>query len=871
MGNVSFNVPQMGEWTVSGLKGGQTITQTVNVAEKEKIYSIELLFNSAQITVISPVGTALLLQNGSNQLTQISTGTNVFIVTVMGEWTISGSLEGYTLNSTSVITQNGGEYSAQLSIQVAALTVIAPTGTIVKVSGNGEENEQTITDTSVVFNLTQLGSYTVSGTKGDFTTNIDTIDITQFQPYSVTLSISTATITISTIEGTLVTARNGSTTLSGTATNGSIIFETQILGDWNVDGELSGYTFPSQAVSVQSYQNYPVNLEPSYATLTVTAPNETYITVQNESNTYYGKVNGDSTDILVYALGEYTVSGENNGLVTDTQNVNIAEFSSYSTSLTIWSATITVTTSSGTTVNASNGDINLSEVSYDGTALFTVQKTGTWTLSASFDTQIATTTVNVSEQTNYTAILRVPTIVVTTVFGSVVTCIQSSTTITKTAQGDKVYFYPPTLGQWTLNATLNQQSSNTVIVDVQENQDYPLMLDYNFATITVTTVEGAEVTAQNGAITIVQTATTGTAVFEVATMGTWTLSTFIDEVLFSEQVEVSDSINYDVELLPRGVTYIGTITPLSMSASNLAGASHNTYALFGGGYSTGSSAFNLNVNIYNDSLESVTPSQLSTARESFAAASSSTYCMFGGGNNGSALSVVDAYDEHLTHTVPTPLSVARDSLAAGSLPNYVFFGGGYTNKQTNVVDVYDSQLTRTTPTALSIPRYYLTASGNGTYVLFAGGKSTSGIYYSTVDAYDSQLSHLTPTELSGGNSNLAGSDIGEFMLFGGGTIYNVVDAYDEQLTRTSLTPLSQIRENLSSASNGMYVLFGGGKRSVLDLGTVDAYDSGLTRTNPDKLSQNRDVLAAANIGTYILFAGGDATNVSSSVVDVYNT
>lgn len=207
MGQVSFIVPKTGQWAVSGSLGGKTITQTVNVTDKNVIYPIEFLFNSAQITVISPVGTSLLLQNGTSQLTKISTGTDVFIVSEMGTWTISGTLDGYTLNSTSLTVQNGGEYQTQLSIQIATLTVNAPSGTIVTVSGNGQQNQQTVTEESVVFNLTALNSYTISGTNGSFVTSAETIEVTSFQPYSVTLTLSIAKIIVTTIDGTLVQAR----------------------------------------------------------------------------------------------------------------------------------------------------------------------------------------------------------------------------------------------------------------------------------------------------------------------------------------------------------------------------------------------------------------------------------------------------------------------------------------------------------------------------------------------------------------------------------------------------------------------------------------------------------------------------------------
>lgn len=860
MGQVSFSVPQTGQWTVTGSLTGQTLTQTVNVTEKNVIYPIELLFNSAQITVISPVGTSLLLQNGTNQLTKISTGTDVFIVTAMGTWTISGTLEGYTLNSTSVTVQDGGEYQTQLSIQIAALTVNAPSGTIVTVSGNGQQNQQTVTGSSVVFNLTALDNYTISGTNGSFVTSTETVEVTAFQPYSTTLTLSVATITVTTVEGALVQAQNGSTTLSSTAENGTITFETQTFGTWTISGTLSGYTFPQQSTDVQAYQDYPVSLQPSVATLTVTAPDGTYITAQSGDTTYYGLVDGTSADILIYVLGEYTVSGENNGLVSDTQTVNVTNFTDYSTTLTIWSATITVTTPTDTTVTAVNGGTQLSDTAYNGTVVFTVQQTGTWTLSASFDTQTATATVNVTAQANYTATLRVPTIVVTTVSSSVVTCTQSPTVLTKTAQGSKVYFYPPTLGEWVLNATLNQQSSNTVTVDVQENQDYPLMLDYEFATITVTTTAGTEVTAQNGAIIIVQTATDGTAVFEVATMGEWTVSATVNGQALSETVNVTDTINYDVSL------QIGPIilAPLEQGTDYIAGEGIGTYFIFAGGRASGLKTSD--VVVYDQSLIQSYADPLSVARYGAAPSSVGDYAVFacgrGGPYVGQQTSDIDAYSSNLTHTTFQSIEYADNQIRGAKNNSYALFfttDGGF---------FVDSSLSVGSITYVAERYQGFSGASNGAYAFVGGGRSQYvgvGIL-STVICYDDSLVQSNAPDLSIGRNWLCGCRCGDYAIFAGGingTSYlDTVDAYDQSLTRTTANPLSVPRAYAVGTGNEFGAFIAGGQvNSTTYTGVVEFYDTALTRTISTPLNNPKIYFGAATVGQNSVFAGG------SSVVD----
>lgn len=860
MGQVSFSVPQTGQWTVTGSLTGQMLTQTVNVTEKNVIYPIELLFNSAQITVISPVGTSLLLQNGTNQLTKISTGTDVFIVTAMGTWTISGTLDGYTLNSTSVTVQDGGEYQTQLSIQIAALTVNAPSGTIVTVSGNGQQNQQTVTGSSVVFNLTALGTYTVSGTNGSFVTSTETVEITSFQPYSTTLTLSVATITVTTVEGTLVQAQNGATTLSGTATNGTITFETQTFGTWTISGTLSGYTFPQQSADVQAYQDYPVSLQPSVATLTVTAPDGTYITAQSGDTTYYGLVDGTSADILIYVLGEYTVSGENNGLVSDTQTVNVTDFTDYSTTLTIWSATITVTTPTGTTVTAVNGDTQLSEVSSGGKALFTVQQTGTWTLSASFDTQKATATVNVTDQTNYTATLRVPTIVATTVRNSVVTCSQDAEIITKTASKTKVNFYPPTLGEWTLNATLNQQSSNTVTVDVQQNKNYPLMLDYEFATISVSTLDGVEVTAKNGTIAIVQTASDGVAVFEVATMGDWTVSATVNGQALSETVNVTDTIDYEVSLIPiETATYVGAITPLSVGATYPIGASVGDYAILGGGDTYGSIQYT-SVNSFDLSLSRGTPSPLlATVNSNLGAATANaSYAIICMQTN------ITAYSATLTRTQPTALNGGCYQSSAQPVGVYALFVACLAQNYNGAATAYDESLTKYTPSSDYTSRTRNYGGHTNNYALIAGGGMATAS--DVVISYDENLTKLNATSLSQGMYTLTSATIDQYCIFTSSATTNV---YDSSLTRTTLDPLPSFASGAATTAE-KYAIFCNNNISF-------AFDSSLTRTTPASLQIPRGNMFAANVGQYALFAGGtkkgasisNPSNYYSNVVEAY--
>lgn len=229
MSSISFQIPEPGIWTVTGEFGGQIVTQRINITDKGSSTPIALTFSPSTITVASPVGTSLLLTDGTNQLTAISTGTNVFTIYNMGQWTVSGTLEGYTLNSVTVNVAAGQNYPVELEIQTATLTVTAPVGTLVSVKGGGDTQEITATNGTAVFQITTLGSYQVSGTLNGLTSNTVTVDVTAYQNYTATLTIEAASIVVTTLDDVLVTAQNGNITLTDTAVNGQVTFKLKPL------------------------------------------------------------------------------------------------------------------------------------------------------------------------------------------------------------------------------------------------------------------------------------------------------------------------------------------------------------------------------------------------------------------------------------------------------------------------------------------------------------------------------------------------------------------------------------------------------------------------------------------------------------------
>lgn len=881
MSSISFQIPEPGNWTVTGEFAGQIVTQQINITDKGSSNPVALSFSSSTITVTSPVGTSLLLTDGTNQLTAVSTGTNTFTIYNMGQWTVSGTLEGYTLNTVTVNVVAGQNYPVELSTQTATLTVTAPAGTVVTVTGGGDTQEITATSGTAVFQLTTLGSYQVSGTLNGLNSNTVTVDVTAYQPYTATLTIQAATIVVTTLDGVEVTAQNGGTTLTAVASDGQATFQTQTFGNWTISGTLSGYTFSPQTVDVQAYQQYDVSLQPLMATITVTAPNGTEITAENSTGEQVQGYADNGTAVLeIYSLDTWTVSGMQNGLVTNSVPVEVADWTNYPVTLTIWAATITVTTPTGTLVTAQNGATQIQGTASNNQVILAVQLTGNWVVSAQFDDQTDSETVNVQAEENYPIRLWVPTIVPTVATGSVVTCTQGETVLTKASQSGKVKFYVPTLGKWTLNATLNQQSSNTVIVDVQEDKDYPLLLNYTFATITVATVAGTEVTAQNGEIIITQAAdSNGEAVFEVATFGTWTVSASFDGELVTADVVVSEAINYDVELksTQKKIVYYTNATSLS-TAKYLAGAaSFPTIALIAGGAGPKGSypnRQNRTVNAYDLSLTRTIATQLQEISQGVGGCTIGDYAVFAGGAankppNPAYLSdvfSVNLYTEQLTMTpgndLPFGLGETRFVSTRDKKALYS------TSRSPGGLAIFDNDLTVSVFTGTLSAFKECVAAECNEVAIFAS-QSTSEACVLTSD-----LTEIPVDSIGLARQNICPSRTENSALFAGGgtgtpTQTAIVDAYNKDFTHSLAPELSNPRFQMGGAYFNGNCVFCGGVGNGKTQSTIDSYDRYLTRSVVNGMAPSRFLPMCETVGPYLLVAGGGVGSSFDSTVNVF--
>ena len=158
-------------------------------------------------------------------------------------------------------------------------------------------------------------------------------------------------------------------------------------------------TYPDEfVIAIQAIQTGP-ELQ-----IIVTVTSGATVTATKGSLSVSGKsVNGKCT-LTVPEAGTWSVKATLNGQTSNTKNITFTD--SYTTSLSFFSATITVNVDSGASVTLKKGGTTIATKTSNGTAVFTVTETGTYTVEATKNGQTTSGSVNVvSGTTSYSLTL----------------------------------------------------------------------------------------------------------------------------------------------------------------------------------------------------------------------------------------------------------------------------------------------------------------------------------------------------------------------------------------------------------------------------------------------------------------------------------
>lgn len=197
-----------------------------------------------------------------------------------------------------------------------------------------------------------------------------------------------STITVSTIEtslyGETVTITDGIATFTGVFDNTGVCVISGVTATGTLTVTSGAAT---RQLTVPYYGNYEVALSFWSAEITVTTDPGVNSAIVKKDGVNVGTISfsaGTGT-YIAGSTGAYTFTATVGGVEFTSPTVNVTEQTSYSTSITIWSATLNISTGSsalyGKTITIKKGSTTVGTTAFSaqGSATYTVHETGTYT------------------------------------------------------------------------------------------------------------------------------------------------------------------------------------------------------------------------------------------------------------------------------------------------------------------------------------------------------------------------------------------------------------------------------------------------------------------------------------------------------------
>ena len=384
-----------------------------------------------------------------------------------------------------------------------------------------------------------------------------------------------STIKVTTSESTLrgknVTITDGTTTLTEAFNNlGVTIFEgVTLTGNLTISSS-DGVETATRSISVPYFGNYETSLAFWAATINVTVSSSSL-----NGQTVYAKKNGvvkgyativnGAASITVPEAGTYSIEATLQWM-TYTASVVVSAETTYSATLTTFSATINLTTptaefrSQSIAVTVDGASIAGTAFDNNGEATYTALKAGTYVFTLSYGGETYTATQVVTTETTYSVQIKMwtATIVCSTssaaLIGETLTVKKSGATVGTTTfdnNGDATYSVHET-GTYTLEAVDSGWTYSTEVA-VSEETTYTATLNTFDATLsfstTATELSSATITIKKGGVTVgTATFSSGSASYVVHETGTYTCECTYQSETYSSSVTVSAQTTYNVSI-----------------------------------------------------------------------------------------------------------------------------------------------------------------------------------------------------------------------------------------------------------------------------------------------------------------------------------
>ena len=401
----------------------------------------------------------------------------------------------------------------------------------------------------------------------------------------------------STLQGKNVTISDGTTTLTETFNNlGVAIFDgVTFTGNLTISSS-DGVESVTRTLSVPYFGNYETSLAFWAATIDVTASSSAL-----NGQTVYAKKNGivkgyativnGAASITVPEAGTYSIEATLQWMTYTTSIVVSAE-TTYSATLTTFSATINLTTPTaefrGQSIAVTVDGTSVTGTAFDnnGEATYTALKAGTYVFTLTYNGETYTATQVVSAETTYSVQIKMwtATIVCSTssaaLIGQTLTVMKGGVTVGTTtfdSNGDAT-FAVHEAGTYTLEAVDSGWTYSTVVV-VSAETTYTATLNTFNATLSFSTsaaeLQSATVTIKKSGSTIgTVNLTNGSGSYVVHETGTYTYEHTYQSQVYSGSVAVSSETTYSIVLALSsiyGAEWDGTSTTAWSRTDDAAG------------------------------------------------------------------------------------------------------------------------------------------------------------------------------------------------------------------------------------------------------------------------------------------------------------
>lgn len=271
-------------------------------------------------------------------------------------------------------------------------------GSVLPVAGDYDASQISYGDRTVEDALDGMGGHTILNASGQEMPQRKNLrfaganlsDDAQNDTTNVTITGGSggSTITVTTIETTLygetVTITDDTSTFTGVFDNSGVCVIDGVTATGTLTVTSGGAT---RQLTVPYYGNYEVALSFWSAEITVTTDPGVNSAIVKKDGVNVGTISfsaGTGT-YIAGSTGAYTFTATVGGVEFTSPTVNVTEQTSYSTSITIWSATLNISTGSsalyGKTITIKKGSTTIGTTAFSaqGSATYTVHETGTYT------------------------------------------------------------------------------------------------------------------------------------------------------------------------------------------------------------------------------------------------------------------------------------------------------------------------------------------------------------------------------------------------------------------------------------------------------------------------------------------------------------